>query len=408
MAHVRQCLLLVAFLTAGYASATAQVYWDSSYVGTDVTLFDMCMLNSQLGIVAGDGGLVARTTDGGVSWTPSASSTPGQLVAVALADSSIGAVGGSNILFNTTDGGITWSTPTFPVLSSIRGIAFNKKGIGIAVGANAIRRSTDGGKSWSTITPPGSPTLSRVSFLDSNRVVAVGSGTVVIGSTDAGQSWTPIRPSSSGLLSDLCVASTARVIAAGTKSSQGFILQSSDAGTTWDSVVVSQVSQLVAVSYFTVDSGYALASNRKLLETVDGGLTWDSIATVPRFASRVWFGARRSGLVAAYNGKVYLLKTTPVGVSPEPSVPGQFVLYQNYPNPFNPSTTIEYQLPKASLVRLSVYDILGREVSVLLNETRDAGTHELKFDASGLSSGVYLYRLEAGDLSQTRRMLVLK
>ena len=86
----------------------------------------------------------------------------------------------------------------------------------------------------------------------------------------------------------------------------------------------------------------------------------------------------------------------------------RFRLSQNYPNPFNPSTTIKYELPKSSEVRLSVFDMLGREVSVLVNERRDAGVHEVKFGATGLSSGVYFYRLHAGDFVQSKRMLVLK
>ena len=86
----------------------------------------------------------------------------------------------------------------------------------------------------------------------------------------------------------------------------------------------------------------------------------------------------------------------------------EFALYQNYPNPFNPSATITYELPKSSMVRLSVYDMLGREVSVLVNERRDAGVHEVKFDAAGFSSGVYFYRLTAGSFFQTRKLLLLR
>ena len=94
---------------------------------------------------------------------------------------------------------------------------------------------------------------------------------------------------------------------------------------------------------------------------------------------------------------------------PSPAdVPGQFVLFQNYPNPFNPSTTIKYEMPKPSDVRLSVFDILGREVSVLVNEKREAGVHEVRFDASKLASGVYFYRLHAGDFTLTKRLLLLK
>jgi lysophospholipase L1-like esterase len=88
--------------------------------------------------------------------------------------------------------------------------------------------------------------------------------------------------------------------------------------------------------------------------------------------------------------------------------PSEFVLLENYPNPFNPSTTIKYALPSSSMVRLSVYDMLGREVAVLVNERRDAGYQEVTFDAWGLSSGVYFCKLMAGTFGQTRRMILIK
>jgi hypothetical protein len=90
------------------------------------------------------------------------------------------------------------------------------------------------------------------------------------------------------------------------------------------------------------------------------------------------------------------------------TLPTVFALRQNFPNPSNPGTTIRYELPVASTVRLSLFDILGREVSVLVTERREAGIHEIRFDASGLSSGIYFYRLQAGDFVQTKRLLVLK
>jgi hypothetical protein len=100
---------------------------------------------------------------------------------------------------------------------------------------------------------------------------------------------------------------------------------------------------------------------------------------------------------------------TLVGVDePRDGLPTTFALGQNYPNPFNPSTTIKYELPKASDVRLSVFDILGREVSVLVNERRDAGVHEAKFDGSNLASGLYLYRLQVRDFVQTRKILLVR
>ncbi len=89
-------------------------------------------------------------------------------------------------------------------------------------------------------------------------------------------------------------------------------------------------------------------------------------------------------------------------------ITGVYDLAQNYPNPFNPSTTIKYELPKSSEVKLSVYDLLGREVSVLVNEKKDAGVHEVRFDGSGLSSGVYFYRMQAGDFVATKGLLLVR
>lgn len=98
--------------------------------------------------------------------------------------------------------------------------------------------------------------------------------------------------------------------------------------------------------------------------------------------------------------------TVSVGIAADPDVPRQYELRQNYPNPFNPSTTIRYQIPKSSEVRLSVFDLLGREVSVLVNQRTDAGVHDVKFDATGLSSGVYFYQLRAGEFVQTKKLLL--
>jgi hypothetical protein len=88
--------------------------------------------------------------------------------------------------------------------------------------------------------------------------------------------------------------------------------------------------------------------------------------------------------------------------------PGRVRLLQNFPNPFNPTTVVSYQLPAVSEVRLCVYDLLGREVRVLVNERKPAGDHTVRFDGSGLASGVYLYRLTAGSFVETREMVLLR
>ena len=88
--------------------------------------------------------------------------------------------------------------------------------------------------------------------------------------------------------------------------------------------------------------------------------------------------------------------------------PSKLILAQNYPNPFNPTTTIRYELPRAAEVRLSVSDVLGREVSVLVDEWREAGAYEATFDGTSLASGVYVYRLMAGDVVQTRKLVLVR
>ncbi len=89
-------------------------------------------------------------------------------------------------------------------------------------------------------------------------------------------------------------------------------------------------------------------------------------------------------------------------------VPEQFLLDQNYPNPFNPATRIRYALPTSEPVRLAIYDMLGREVVVLVDRQQTPGIYEVTFDADGLPSGLYVYRIEAGSSHQSRTMLLLK
>jgi hypothetical protein len=89
-------------------------------------------------------------------------------------------------------------------------------------------------------------------------------------------------------------------------------------------------------------------------------------------------------------------------------VPDQYNLFQNYPNPFNPATTIKFDIPKSSLVKLSVFDITGKEIEVLANETLNPGSYSVNWDAGKVSSGIYFYRLTAGDFVQTRKMILVK
>ena len=95
-------------------------------------------------------------------------------------------------------------------------------------------------------------------------------------------------------------------------------------------------------------------------------------------------------------------------VEAEVGTPAKYSLAQNYPNPFNPSTKISWQSPVASHQTLRIYDVLGNEIAVLVNEERPAGNYEIEFDASMYSSGIYFYKLQAGSFVETKKMLLLK
>jgi photosystem II stability/assembly factor-like uncharacterized protein len=105
---------------------------------------------------------------------------------------------------------------------------------------------------------------------------------------------------------------------------------------------------------------------------------------------------------------IALLTETSTDVKSTDAPPSEFTLFQNYPNPFNPSTSIQYQVSSISQVSLKVYDLLGREVATLVNEDKPAGSYEVEFDAKGLSSGIYFYKIQAGSFVETKKMLLLK
>jgi hypothetical protein len=129
------------------------------------------------------------------------------------------------------------------------------------------------------------------------------------------------------------------------------------------------------------------------------------VAEVLVYGSALSDSARNA--VEQYLMQKYLPATAVAG-SGSNNLPGRYLLDQNYPNPFNPTTVVSYVLPVDSDVRLVVYDLLGRQVAVLVNEKKAAGSYKVQFNANGLASGVYLYRLTTGSFDQTRKMVVVR
>jgi hypothetical protein len=98
----------------------------------------------------------------------------------------------------------------------------------------------------------------------------------------------------------------------------------------------------------------------------------------------------------------------PTSISEKSNLPTEFTLKQNYPNPFNPSTIIRYTVPQFSKVVIKIFDVLGNEIETLVNDEKPMGTYELTWYVKGLSSGVYFYRIQAGDFVETKKMILLK
>jgi hypothetical protein len=149
----------------------------------------------------------------------------------------------------------------------------------------------------------------------------------------------------------------------------------------------------------TPDFNYTFSINRaskRLTTPLKCGMTGSEIANAfkPQKAKSSAFGDR------------FLISTQPKEFSSE--LPSELALKQNFPNPFNPTTQITYQLPRQSDVRLEVFDMNGRQVATLVNQSVSAGTHTVNFDASDLSSGIYMYRLQAGTTVLTRKLTLIK
>jgi len=149
-----------------------------------------------------------------------------------------------------------------------------------------------------------------------------------------------------------------------------------------------------------------------ILKTTNGGLNWISqVHSSSYWLSSVHFIDNNSGWVVGQNGTI--LKTITggelVGVqSISVEVPSGFSLNQNYPNPFNPVTNLEFGISDLGFVSLKVYDILGKEVATLVNEKLSPGKYKVEFDGSALPSGIYFYRITAGEFTNTKRMMLVK
>ena len=145
-----------------------------------------------------------------------------------------------------------------------------------------------------------------------------------------------------------------------------------------------------------------------LFHTQDGGRSWE--IQVNSRMNDIFFINENEGWFVGDDGKIlkYSNNNKPTAISKNNLLPDNYYLSQNFPNSFNPSTIIEYHVSSRENVILKAYDVLGKEVKTLVNESKSPGKYKVYFDASEHSNGVYFYSLIAGDYSETKKMLLIK
>jgi hypothetical protein len=174
--------------------------------------------------------------------------------------------------------------------------------------------------------------------------------------------------------------------------------------------VVSGVITLAGspTSYTYTNPRYFGGSFDGFSSIISDTLTLNGATAVFVYSNPRFFGGSFDGASTVRSDSIFTLDVEEK--TPSVRIPKDFALAQNYPNPFNPITIIQYDLPSASSVRLEIFDVLGRRVATLVNTTQSAGTHiyTLRADALLLTSGVYFYRLQAGEYVETRKMVIVK
>lgn len=232
---------------------------------------------------------------------------------------------------------------------------------------------------------------------------------VMIHTTDGGTTWTPQNTGTTIRFAGIDFVDVNNGWAVGI---YGGIFHTSDGGNTWLPQNSGTGELLHAVDFIDLNNGWVTGRGGTILRTTDSGITWH-----PQ-TSRTWYDISSVCFIDANNGWVSgdygaIMHTTDGGgiVSIQQHTemqPEKLQLLQNYPNPFNPSTVISWQLAARSPVKLTLYNLRGQLIAVLLDELQDIGSHQLRFDARGLANGIYFYRLQTDGHTQTRKMILLK
>jgi photosystem II stability/assembly factor-like uncharacterized protein len=423
---------------------------------------DFAMFSIYTGYLCGDEGRIYKTTDGGVYWEFISAPTSLELEEILFFDEFNGyTFGDDGAAFKTTDGGATWSTLTTGFgTNDIWTAHFLNIDVGYIAGSGGtLEYTTDGGATFTPLNPDfATSTIYCIEMLDANNGYLCGAGGRVRKTTDGGTTWTTIDPGiSTGSFYDLDFYDVNYGVLVQTS---GRTYYTNDGGTTWFFENTS-ASSLYGVSLYStvpdtaavfVAGLYAFVQrNMDVLVPVelssftantvgsDVLLQWTTATElnnrgfyVERQESEKWIELgfiEGHGTTTEQKEYVFIDKNVPAGTyyyrikqvdfdgsakyyehqqAVEVGAPVAYDLSQNYPNPFNPTTKIKYSVPADGFVNIAVYSVLGEKVVDIVNNVQKAGRYEVTFDATNIASGMYLYRMEAGDFISVKKMLILK
>ena len=413
------------------ATSYAQIQpWTKLQPPVNVTLRYLSFIDSLTGWAAGEAGTIIRTTDGGDTWEVQNSTVQTFISDIFFLDKNLGwattiedAFPFNSIIIKTTNGGEDWTAENFPDPSEyIRTIFFFDSLNGLA-GGTYIAYTSDGGSSWidaevDSNMVSGFPVF-KFNFLNDQFGYACGGRLDVAGviwrTTDSGLSWTAKGVSTDEVFDIFIFDSLNAITLSGDP--EGFYpiakIRTTNSGEGWSNDTLSFFGLSFAIDFRTYNEGWS-ASGYKFLLTTNRGETWSEFETPDSTVIfDLQFTDARNGYAVGTNGTILKFDPTLVNVETMQETPGEFILYQNYPNPFNPTTSIQYAISSKQFVKLKVYDVLGKEVAVLVDEEKSPGVYEAVFNVvrvsrHEISSGVYFYQLSTGSFTQTKKMLLLR
>ncbi|MBI3766385.1 MAG: T9SS type A sorting domain-containing protein [Ignavibacteriales bacterium] len=298
------------------------------------------------------------------------------------------------------------------------------------VGKDAIFKTTDAGSTWNKTNNgnalDGNPALSMAISPTHSDTVYIGTVPLfnrahIFRTTTGGSNWQDITDTLPNRYPmDIAVDphNSQTVYVAFGGYGAGHLFKSIDAGIHWSDITGTLPdvhTTAVVVDPLNSDIVY-LGNDIGVYVSTNTGATWtpydDGLPEAVLIADLVISPSNRMLRAATHGNGVYQRKllspVTGVEVGPSASVPERFELFQNYPNPFNPTTTIRYELSKASKVTLTVYDVLGNKISTLVDANETAGRKSIEWNAADLASGVYIYTLRTPESVQSRKMVLVR